>query len=78
MKIMTDTFIAIACINHHDICILHKELGNDGIHMETFTTTTWTEAEEIGVIGVFDFTFLACNINGNRDALTIRVVNIKP
>ena len=67
MEVMADPFIAITSINHHDIGVLHQELGYNRVR---------TQTKEIGIICKLNLAFLASNVNRYRYALTIGVIDV--
>ena len=77
VKIMADSFVAVTCVNHHYIGVLHKQLGDNTVHVEALTAAAGPETEEIGIVSHLYLTFLTGYIDGHGYALTVCIKNIE-
>lgn len=71
------TLVAISSIYHHHIRILLQKLAHHTIHVEALAAATGSDTEEISIVSVLVYSFLAGNVYRHRKSLPVCIVGFE-
>ena len=74
MIVTADTFVGVTCINQYNIGVLYEQLANHAVHMKRLAAATWADAQEVGIVGMFDLSLLASEVNTDGQSVAVGVI----
>ena len=74
MIVTADTFVGVTCINQYNIGVLYEQLSNHAVHMKRLAAATWADAQEVGIVGMFDLSLLASEVNTDGQSVAVGVI----
>ena len=68
-----DTLIGVSRVHHHHVRTLFQQLSHHAVDVERFSASRRAQAEEVRVVRHLHLSFLSRDVDGNRQALPVRV-----